>query len=191
MASLYIPSRARVGRIGSDSMIHICQIVTFRTCRNHGFHTFWQNGSRTGSEMGPRNRRIWTPKGSKTGRGDPWTATIQEGKTPFYGNSTLQMVSEGPSEDDQNRGPKWTPPKWSFLDPIFGQVRNRSGPCFDTLDVTFEHRGVKFHAYALKPQIDTMSLWVESPGAPGPWTPFGGPNGPTDIPGRSRFRACI
>ena len=103
---------------------------------------------------GSRDRPIWTPKGSKTGPGNPGTATIQEGKTPFYGNSTLQMVSaRGPRPHPKmtKMGSQMDTPKMVIFGPPFGQVRNRTWPCFDTLDVTFEHRGVKSRAPALKP----------------------------------------
>ena len=63
--SLYIPSRARVGRIGSDSMIHILQNVTFgmshfglltRFCRNVS------EGEIRGVQIRPDLGPIWDPK---------------------------------------------------------------------------------------------------------------------------------
>ena len=65
VASLYIPSRARVGRIGSDSMIHILQNVTFgmshfglltRFCRNVS------EGEIRGVQIRPDLGPIWDPK---------------------------------------------------------------------------------------------------------------------------------
>ena len=63
VASLYIPSRARVGRIGSDSMIHILQSVTFG--KSHfGLLTLLCEMFQKGPNPDPRNDAIWDPFGT-------------------------------------------------------------------------------------------------------------------------------
>ena len=61
--SLYIPSRARVGRIGSDSMIHILQSVTFGMS-GFGLLTLFGEMFQTGEIRGPQNDAIWDPFGT-------------------------------------------------------------------------------------------------------------------------------
>ena len=61
--SLYIPSRARVGRIGSDSMIHILQSVTFGMS-GFGLLTLFCEMFQTGEIRGPQNDAIWDPFGT-------------------------------------------------------------------------------------------------------------------------------
>ena len=63
VASLYIPSRARVGRIGSDSMIHILQSVTFGMS-GFGLLTLFCEMFQTGEIRGPQNDAIWDPFGT-------------------------------------------------------------------------------------------------------------------------------
>ena len=65
MPSLYIPSRARVGRIGSDSMIHILQNVTFGMSHFGLLTPFCRNvseGEIRGVQIRPDLGPIWDPK---------------------------------------------------------------------------------------------------------------------------------
>ena len=113
VASLYIPSRARVGRIGSDSMIHILQSVTFgmshfglltRFCRNVS------EGEIRGVQIRPDLGPIWDPKM------DPiWDPKMGPILGPILDPQIGPMAPVGVS----GQGSKYGPFQGSKMDPFW------------------------------------------------------------------------
>ncbi len=113
VASLYIPSRARVGRIGSDSMIHISQNVTFgmshfglltRFCRNVS------EGEIRGVQIRPDLGPIWDPKM------DPiWDPKMDPILGPILDPQIGPMAPQGVS----GQGSKYGPFQGSKMDPFW------------------------------------------------------------------------
>ena len=157
VASLYIPSRARVGRIGSDFMIHTLQSVTFGMS-HFGFLTRFCKMFQKGEIRGHQIRTILDPKRVQKGSRTQRPTNIQEGRIPCYGRLTLQMGS--------TRGPK-TLPKWTNLGVPNGHPKN--GPILSTFgqdpigvptgsrppDVQFWTCGSFFVLMPLDPKIGT------------------------------------
>ena len=128
--SLYIPSRARVGRIGSDSMIHISQNVIFDMFKNDNF-PFFPKCFRTRNIHGPKMGHFRPPKWSQNGTPEMDPFPGHPGDHPGPPNRPY-----GPLRD-HGQGSKYGPilapkrvPKWTILDPQNGV--SKSGPILST-----------------------------------------------------------